>query len=126
MGQINFFKKYFSFSGRLNRLAFAIRLALGYTFLILIWYLVNNNLEQIQSSLLLSIPLLIVIAITVWFLYASKGQRIHDLGKSALWTLVIFVSAKEVYLYLAVVAFLLYKKGTVGENRYGQDPLQDE
>ncbi len=51
---------------------------------------------------------------------AVAVRRLHDLGKSGWWLLLIFVPVIG-----AVVLLVWYcMKGTMGDNRFGSDPLQ--
>lgn len=49
-------------------------------------------------------------------------KRLHDINMPGWWALVIFVPLAN----LAMGIFLLARKGTIGPNRYGRDPLQSE
>lgn len=46
-------------------------------------------------------------------------RRLHDLGRSGWWQLVILIP----FAYIVLALFLLFAKGTQGPNEYGPDPL---
>ena len=47
------------------------------------------------------------------------AKRFHDLDRSALYILGMFVPLYNIYLAI----ILLFQKGTTGANRFGEDPL---
>jgi len=49
-------------------------------------------------------------------------RRLNDLGLSKLWLLILFVPIINFFLYL----FCLFKKGNIGPNEHGDDPLETD
>ncbi|BAG83941.1 conserved hypothetical protein [Candidatus Azobacteroides pseudotrichonymphae genomovar. CFP2] len=49
--------------------------------------------------------------ILFWFMFAQRAKRCHDVGHSGWWQ---FIPLYELWL--------LYAKGQVGKNEYGEDP----
>ena len=47
-------------------------------------------------------------------------RRLHDLNKSWTWIFILFIPLVNFLFYL----YLLFAKGTVGSNRFGDDPLE--
>lgn len=145
---------FFSFSGRLNRLAFFLRL-LGVTILtpliiLFIWVVVG--FVPALGALLWPVALGLSILIAILALIANIAlhvRRLHDMGFSGLWYVLIlvisvagrpdeFVEQAQFLNYpvdstLAVIAriislvillVLLFYPGTGGANKYGPDPLR--
>ena len=136
MNQSGFFsqlhRKYFSFSGRLNRKPYILR-SLAATFLpvtlaIVLFYVFAGGFKTGQNYLHRDLlwlhvvlhSLLIILAIVVGF---SLGvRRCHDLDKSGWWLLLGVVP----YINVAWGLYMICKRGTVGPNRYGADPIRDD
>ena len=127
-----FFKKYFSFSGRLNRKPFILR-SLAATFIpvllaIALIYVFAGGFRPGQEYLhrdllwlhVLLHSLLIILAIIIGF---SLGvRRCHDLDKNGWWLLLGVIPYINVFWGL----YLICKRGTIGANRYGDDPIRDD
>jgi len=124
-------KKYFSYSGRLNRKPFLQR-SLLVTLLtpllaaVLIFVFAGGLRpeEYLHRDLLwLHVTLhslLMILAIAAGF---SLGvRRCHDLDKSGFWLLLGFVPCINFFWTL----YLLCKRGTIGPNQYGEDPVRND
>ena len=125
-------QNYFTFSGRLNRKPFILRSIVA-TFVpillaILLFFLFAGGfrpgMEYQHKNLLwlhvLLHSLLIILAIVAGF---SLGiRRCHDLDKSGWWLLLGMIP----YINVAWGLYLMCKRGTVGRNRYGDDPIYDD
>jgi Predicted membrane protein len=72
-----------------------------------------------RSGWLLLIALLPIISNSLITLFALIGFWLLFSGK-----LLIFLLALAIFLYLALHIYLLFTKGTVGANKYGDDPLE--
>jgi len=136
MRQYGFFSqlcgKFFTFSGRLNRKPYILR-SLAATFLPVVLALVlfivfAGGLKagqdyQHRDLLWLHVvlhSLLIILAIVAGF---SLGvRRCHDLDKSGWWLLLGIIP----YINVAWGLYLICRRGTVGPNRYGEDPIRDD
>jgi TPR repeat protein/uncharacterized membrane protein YhaH (DUF805 family) len=97
---------FFSFEGRLNRAKyFWIILVIGSisTLVITLWPSV-----VIETSILASCAA-----------FFPAVKRLHDINRPGGWLLLMFIPGLN--LVLGIV--LLFKKGTVGANQYGDDPL---
>ena len=124
--------KYFSFSGRLNRKPYILR-SMAATFLpvtlaIVLFYVFaggfKTGLDYLHRDLLwlhvVLHSLLIILAIVVGF---SLGvRRCHDLDKSGWWLLLGIMP----YINIAWGLYMICRRGTVGPNRYGNDPVCDD
>lgn len=113
---------FFSFEGRLNRQRYLLRvLALG-----LVDSIITFVLESLMMGAFLSgssgaaiVMGLLFLLIAVFFMIAgiSLGvRRCHDLDKSGWYLLAGILIIPGLYL--------IFAKGTEGENQYGPDPLQ--
>ncbi len=102
------FKLYFSSSGRINRKLF-------------VWNWLFLTAAQILISYLVEHPLasFLVILPGAYCMAVLSIKRFHDLNKSAWNYLFLLIPIVSFYFY----ALLLFKKGIVGDNPYGQDPL---
>ena len=144
---------FLSFSGRLNRFAFFMRLLAVIilpTLAILVMWLVVALIPLIGFVLWpLALGLTIIIAILSTIAYiALHVRRLHDMGLSGLWYLLILaisiagrpdefveylhfldypvdaaVAAIARAISLIILLVLLFYPGTRGANKYGPDPL---
>ena len=138
--------KIFSFQGRLNRkpyiiLSFAL---ITMTFFILLLFekakeefvIMKESdyigkLSESDGSIFLLVFILIIALIILIFIgdLTLSVRRPHDLNLSGWWYLPIAVLniLPDIFILnlieLCFYIFLVFKRGTVGENRYGADPL---
>lgn len=116
---------YFSFKGRVPREIYwlhgmiVINLLL-IAFLSLDWFLFHGGGEAAKSKFygLLSSGGAFVL---LWPALAIRVKRWHDRGKSAAWVLLPLIPVVGEIWEVVELGFL---RGTVGTNRYGDDPLQ--
>ena len=120
---------YLSFKGRLNRKPFILR-SLGITIvpvLLMVWifYLFAGgfppNLEYQHKDLIwihVTLHLLLMI-VPVISGFSLGVRRCHDLNLSGWWLLLGTVP----YVSVAWAFYLMCKKGTEGQNAYGEDLL---
>jgi uncharacterized membrane protein YhaH (DUF805 family) len=114
--RISVSKALFSFQGRTTRLDYwtiAIGLFLAITF------------PQIVLTYAVATPWAVCVALvlsllSLWPSLAIVARRLHDRNLSALWIIAGFIPIANLWLYIEV-GFL---RGTVGPNRFGDDPLQ--
>ena len=106
----------FTTEGRLNRFAYLkyqVTLALISA---LVGFLASN-----ADTFLLTVPA------GIWSLVACVGgvmlsiRRLHDLDKSGLMLLLVLIPLIDIIFLL----YLWLAPGTVGRNRFGEDPLQN-
>ena len=101
-----------SFSGRIPRSTFWLTaLLLAVVFIILLVAL--ESIFGRSASLVLYPPFF-------WVMAALATKRLHDRGKSPLWFLLALIPVLGPLWLLLELGFL---RGTPGENRYGDDPL---
>ncbi len=108
-------KMFFTFEGRLNRKPYFFgNLALG-----LVSALCTMIMDNSDSGLISILGAVIGIALII----ASVSliiKRLHDLDKGGLWALIMLIPIVDFFFGL----YLLFAKGTDGNNQYGADPLK--
>ena len=103
-------KDYFSFEGRIRRGVYGRRMLIVWGVLLLLIIL----LAALRADELLVIPVMIVF---LWSVFSLMARRLHDMGHSAWWIVLCILA-----LAIAIGAIGV-TKGTVGPNKYGEDPL---
>ncbi len=104
-------KKYAVFSGRASRAEFwwfvLINAIIGTILMVVDWALHTNGISSDIYALATLIPNL-----------AVGIRRLHDIGKSGWWELIIFVP------FIGIIVLLLFyvKPGDEGENKFGPNP----
>lgn len=122
-----FFSLFFSFKGRLNRQKFII-LAMPLLFISWVFLFGSSILNQSMHTtpnLSFSDTLFVLFFYSSWLLImlsllSISIRRLHDFNKSGWMALIFFLPLIGFLFFLC----LTYKKGTIGENKYGLDPLQ--
>ena len=108
---------------KLNNLpSFALYLNHSLEFIAYIYFfsLGTRRLHDLgRSGWLLLIALLPIISNSLITLFALIGFWLLFSGK-----LLIFLLALVIFLYLGLFIYLLFAKGTIGANKYGEDPLE--
>lgn len=105
--------KFFSFSGRIRRKDYVIG-----SLLVGILYLIGEeSVDRTENVSILSI-LIVLAIVTGWLGLSLAARRLHDVGMSGWYCLINFIP----FVNLAFGLFLMLRDGTVGENRYGDDP----
>lgn len=105
-----------SFSGRVPRTTFWY-FALAYLGLRLVFLLIEQAMDASSSQIME----LVFVLITIVPLLAVSIKRCHDLGHSG-WYLLLGLIPVLGLLWL-LLQFAI-KEGTIGENKYGPDPLE--
>jgi uncharacterized membrane protein YhaH (DUF805 family) len=104
-----------SFRGRLQRSRFWLATVLVWAAFIVL-FIALEQLAGRASTLALYPPFL-------WALLALAVKRYHDLERSGWWLLVLVIPIVGV-LWVAIQLGL--RRGTLGDNRYGRDPLASD
>ncbi|WP_319823594.1 DUF805 domain-containing protein [Thalassovita sp.] len=123
--------KYFGFAGRASRseywwfqfLLFLINIGLGLLVIILVALEAN-----IDGFGLLMLPVAICMVALLIPTLAVSARRFHDINMSAGWLVVFLILTAIPYVgfLTAIVWIVLFcQRGTVGENRFGSDPLDN-
>lgn len=114
-------KDIFDYNVRINRLRFAlyaIPLFLIFLFSGLMGSVPEDIFITTETITNLSYAIMYICFIFLSFLFV---KRIHDLDWSAWWLLLIFFVPISLFVLGGI---LLFKKGTDGKNRFGDDPLK--
>lgn len=105
---------YFSPRGRIARATYWLAtIVLGAAFVGA--FLVLESMFGRKSTLVLY-PFLL------WALYSLAAKRCHDRAKSPLWLLLLLIPVLGPLWWLIALGL---RRGTFGENQYGQDPLEN-
>ena len=124
-------KDYFSFSGRLNRKPYICRsiavtfISIALAFLLFFVFAGFPLARQYKypEYVWLHVTLFILIfLLTVWSGFSLGVRRCHDVEKSGWWLLLGLVP----YINVAWGLYLIFKRGTIGQNKYGDDPIRND
>lgn len=109
------FSQYATFTGRASRSEY--------------WYFTLFNLIVYIGSIILSvvIPLILMLYMVFSIAVIIPGiavgvRRLHDIGKSGWWYLIVFIPL--IGMVILLIWFVM--SGTVGPNEYGEDTLETE
>ena len=116
-------EKIYTTEGRLNRLRY-----LKYQVLWTIISTVIGFILGLTGGFLSGDPdsALIVVPTGIWSFIAGVGgimvsiRRLHDLDKTGWWLLIALIP----FVNIIFALYLYLMPGTVGRNRFGEDPLQ--
>lgn len=108
----------FSFENRIKRNTFWK--IVTPIFLVSFWLSSVYDAENSPPGFLLSVIGLILSILLVWILYATYVKRLHDLGKSGWYALVVLIP----FLNLLFILYLGFAPGNIGANKYGEEPPQ--
>ncbi len=125
-------KKYAQFSGRATRKEYIWTVLLSpilYSFLFIIITNISNvitstsdnNDANIIFALIFGIILMVATLMFAIVNIAVKVRRFHDIDNSGWFCLFLLIPIINIVFLL----FLIFKKGTLGANRFGDDPLQE-
>ncbi len=112
----------FSFRGRIPRRyhwAGLLGLFAAMNLAIFVVIMIDTFLFRIKSPDILDISALILAVPYFWIDIALHVKRLHDRNRSALWMLFVLVPVIGLIWLVAQVGFL---RGTIGPNRFGEDP----
>lgn len=123
---------YFKISGRITRKTFILRMVglfvLSFVLLVLVSMFINGvdaHLEPDKDYLFIDITgpiligfILIYILLFIVFSLAQEIKRLQDMNSSGWWLLLRFIPIVSLFYLL----WLLIGSGTVGPNKYGDDP----
>lgn len=118
------FKEIYSTKGRINRLRY-----LKYMILLAVAGAIAKFTTSCMATLLTGDPngALVMVITLILAVIAGTGnvmliiRRIHDLGKSGWFALIVFVPI----IGIIFSVYLFCAPGTVGWNEYGADPLEN-
>ena len=112
------FNKFFSFKGRSSRKEYIIKILLYVLVLVLGIYTFDKCTEAnvITIIYVLSIDIISLILLIQYFPLSIR--RLHDVNSSGWWVLVSFLPFGQL-----IILWLMFKKGTDGSNKYGEEPV---
>ena len=121
---------YFGWKARLGRKSFALRMLFAYIISFALLFLMLS-LDLDKPGPLFAVLLIVGIINTI-FIYANILRRLHDLDKGKMWAGILFFLTHNAVkppasniltiLHLIGIIFLICKKGSAGENKYGPPP----
>ena len=118
------FKAPFSFNGRIRRIEYFLSNLLGgFVFGIAFWAGMGTSVVSAEAESVggFGIGLLISIAAFIggiWFTIAQDVKRLHDVDKTGWFIILLFIP----FVNFVFGLYMLLADGTVGPNRYGDDP----
>lgn len=119
---MNFKKLYLTFNGRVSRKQYWLGLGL----LLLITMLINLSTIPFMANSS-EPPIFLLMLMPLWAVFLIAGsfachiKRFHDIGRSGWWVLISAIPAIGSVIILIQCGCI---KGTVGSNKYGEDPLK--
>lgn len=122
MKNISLEERFLSTKGRINRkifILYAISFILFCLFLIIPTLLIvisttDETIVDISASI---VSTLIELALLPSLFLGIK--RLHDLDKSAVWIVLYVIPLINILFFI----YLCLRRGTIGNNKYGKDPL---
>lgn len=114
------FRNPFSFKGRIRRLEYGLSFIIYFVFIVIsqivsddiIYKYAYGGVSSAEYQGYLTILLIISIPL-YWFLIAQSCKRCHDVNSSGWMQLIPFY-----------MLFLLFVRGTIGDNKYGKNPKE--
>jgi uncharacterized membrane protein YhaH (DUF805 family) len=132
----------FSFAGRVNRAPWwIVAIVIYFVFMTLFWVAIGLAFAGLGGpAIAIGVGMLLA---TLWVAAALGVKRLHDRGKSGWWLLLFYLAPTALHAAgrhahlggrgLMLIGFAIsiwafvelgFRRGTVGQNRYGPDPLQ--
>ena len=124
-------RDYFSFNGRLNRKPYICRgiaatfisIALAFLLFFIFTGFPPSRQYKYPEYVWLHVTLFILIfVLTIWVGFSLGVRRCHDMDKSGWWLLLGLIP----YINVAWGLYLIFKRGTIGQNKYGDDPIRND
>ena len=118
------FKSPFSFNGRIRRIEYVLSCLLGGAVTaIAFWLGVGTSLIGASQNSGSGFGIGVLIGFSaliggIWFTIAQDVKRLHDVDKSGWLIILLLIPIINFILGL----YMLFADGTVGPNRYGNDP----
>ena len=118
------FKSPFSFNGRIRRIEYVLSCLLGGAVTaIAFWLGVGTSLIGASQNSGSGFGIGVLIGFStliggIWFTIAQDVKRLHDVDKSGWLVVLLLIPIVNFILGL----YMLFADGTVGPNRYGNDP----
>jgi uncharacterized membrane protein YhaH (DUF805 family) len=109
----------FSFRGRMKRSDYWVK---GVLVLLPIG-LLNNYLAYGVGTDGALVASMVIGLISLWPGLAMMVKRLHDHDRSGWWAATLFIPIANIFFAIWLVVLVGFLRGTVGPNRYGEDPL---
>ncbi len=110
----------FSFEGRMSRRDYWLK---GAIYLLPIGLFSNYLVYGVGTDAALGLSMFIGF-ITLWPTLALTLKRLHDHDRSGWFLLTMLIPLANIFFGIWIVAMVWFLRGTVGPNRYGEDPEQ--
>lgn len=105
--------------GRLNRAAYNMRLITAQVASGILAYILSAMSMPTRNAFGLCMLVIVIIIAIIYQIFISV-QRLHDLNRSGKFAWLIVVPIVSLFL----LSYLIFFKGTSGDNQYGLDPLE--
>jgi len=105
-------RAYFSVFGRLNRTDYGMILLTGHIIPLGFFFYLESMGPLTDESDAIE---LFLVGLMIWVFFAALAKRLHDIGKSGLACLLVFIPIVGQFMPL----ILLFLSGTEGSNDYG-------
>lgn len=110
-------RKIFSYQGRMRRRDYALVTIPLYTIIVFIGSVIEFTIESTEDVLTLLFLIILTISITIISVFQII-KRLQDINLAGTYWLVIFIPILNVLFGF----WLLFTDGSVGTNKYGNDP----
>lgn len=110
-------KKIFTSKGRSSRKEYFYKFIISLGFFILTSYTVEKCVEDNLFTVIYTTSICIIITIVIIQYFPLCIRRLHDLNTSGWYVLLTFAPFGQLLIF-----WLMFKKGTDGDNKYGSPP----
>ena len=119
--------KYAEFSGRARRAEYWLYMLIHILVLAVLIILMIHTFFSLNNAFhIVAMLLFIYLLITFLPSLAVTVHRLHDMDFSGWWILIVFFSLLTPPVFLLCLILLFFKKGTKGNNFFGEDPIPAE
>lgn len=113
-------KDYFNFEGRINRKVYLKRFLILFGVSFMLGLILGVlGLSSYYSGSILG---MVISLIGIFATFSQHIKRLHDLGKNAWWSLIMFIPIAN----LGILIYMFFFKGDEFTNKYGPDPLAND
>jgi len=110
----------FSFEGRMSLRDYWLK---GAIFIIPLAIFNNILVYGVGTEAALNLAMLIGL-VTLWPALALAVKRMHDHNRSGWFLATLLIPVANIFFALWIMAMIWFLRGTVGENRFGPDPVE--
>ena len=112
-----FFKNFFKFKGRSSRKEYVARLLLTVFIMFVGAYTIDLCINANLFTVMYVVGLCFLIDVLIFQYFPLSVRRLHDLNTSGWYVFLTFVPFCQFF-----ILWLMFKKGTQGPNKYGEEP----